>query len=113
MPKLKLEQLKPGMIVAAAVKNLDDMLLAPAGCELTERHINILETWGIGEVDVQADEEAKGPVDPLSLLTPSRLKELKEEIRGVFWEVDFANPVQTEIYRLMLLRKAKHEVHRR
>ena len=108
MPKLKLEQLKPGMVVAVAVKNMDDMLLAPAGCELTERHISILETWGITEVDVEASEETQAPVDPLSKLSPARLARLRQELREVFWEFDEANPIQVEIFDLMLRRKAKH-----
>ena len=113
MPKLKLEQLKPGMVVAAAVKNLDDMLLAPAGCELTERHINILETWGIVEVEVEAAEAAQAPIDPLSQLSPQRLARLQDEIRDVFWQFDAANSVQQTIFKLMLRRKAKHEaLHR-
>lgn len=108
MPKLKLEQLKPGMVVAVAVKNMDDMLLAPSGCELTERHISILETWGITEVEVEASEETQAPVDPLSKLSPERLARLQRELREVFWEFDEANPIQVEIFDLMLRRKAKH-----
>jgi len=108
MPKLKLEQLKPGMVVAVAVKNMDEMLLAPAGCELTERHISILETWGITEVAVEASEETQAPVDPLSKLSPARLARLRQELRDIFWEFDEANPIQAEIFNLMLRRKAKH-----
>jgi hypothetical protein len=113
MPKLKLEQLKPGMIVAVAVKNLDDMLLAPAGCELSERHISILETWGITEIEVETGAEAPAPVDPLSKLSPQQLARLQKEVQELFWEIDPANAPQQEIVKLMLRRKAKNEtLHR-
>jgi hypothetical protein len=108
MPKLKLEQLKPGMVVAAGVKNMDDMLLIPPGCELTERHLNILETWGIAEVDVQVAEEAQEPADPLSRLSATQAARLESEIRALFWELDKSNPVQQNILNLMMRRQAKH-----
>lgn len=108
MPKLKLEQLKPGMIVAVSVKNMDDMLLAPAGCELSERHINILETWGINEVDVEAAEEVEAPADPLSKLLPDVRARLEQEARAVFWDYDESNPVQQEFFKMVLMRKARH-----
>jgi hypothetical protein len=107
MPKLKLEQLKPGMVVAVSVKNMDDMLLAPSGCELSERHINILETWGIVEVEVEAAEEAEGPVDPFGKLTSEQRAHLEQETRAVFWELDEASPVQQEVFKTIMLRKAK------
>jgi hypothetical protein len=84
------------------------MLLAPAGCELTERHISILETWGITEVAVEASEETQAPVDPLSQLSPGKLARLQHELRDIFWEYDESNPIHAEIFNLMLRRKAKH-----
>ena len=72
MPRIKTESLQTGMVVASDVKNLDSMLLIPAGCALTERQISILQAWGIGEVEVETAANVEEP-DPLSRLAPEVL----------------------------------------
>jgi hypothetical protein len=107
MPKVKIDALREGMVSAADVKNLDDMLLLPAGVELTERHINILRTWGVVEVAVEAAGVQEEPQDPLEQLSPEVAARLQAEVRRLFWEFDEANPVLNEVARLVLRRKAR------
>lgn len=95
------------MIVACEVKNLDGMLLAPSGCELSERQIGILQAWGVVEVDIEASEEAAKAHDPLSQLPPETLAQITAELRARFWKPDEFGPVPAEIFRLMLLRQAR------
>ena len=94
------------MVVAKDVKNMDDMLLIPAGCTLTERQIDILQSWGVAEIDV-ADGSAAGNEDPLAKLPEATVAKLRAEIRDLFWRPDDTNPVYTEIYNLMLRRRAR------
>lgn len=59
----QLDELGSGMVLATDLKADDGRLLFKAGCELEERHIELLKRMGVGEVDVQAnidslDEEA-------------------------------------------------------
>jgi hypothetical protein len=74
--RVKAEELSPGMVVAREVKNIDGMLLAPAGCELSERQIGILQAWGIAEVEVEAGEEQARAHDPLAQLPPETLAKI-------------------------------------
>jgi hypothetical protein len=69
MPRIKTESLQEGMVVSCDVKNIDNMLLIPAGCNLTERQINILQAWGVAEIDIQ-DSKALEDADPLAKLAP-------------------------------------------
>jgi hypothetical protein len=67
MTKLKIDLVEAGMIVARDVKNMDNMLLIPAGCALTSRQITILRAWGVEEIDVaaaQARENFKWKLAP-------------------------------------------------
>jgi hypothetical protein len=107
MPKVKLDQLKEGMVVEQDVRNLDDMLILPAGFVLTERHISLLQSWGVSEVNVEAAGEEEAPSDPLALLPPETLARLTQETQARFWKYDAANPVEQEILRLVLRRKAR------
>ena len=107
MPKVKTELLQPGMVVAADVKNMDNMLLMPAGCELTDKHIHILNAWGIAEIQVQACDGADESGDILQKLAPEVRQRLTAELEAIFWEPIDINPVQREIFELVLRRKAR------
>jgi hypothetical protein len=109
MPRVKTELLQEGMVVVTDVKNMDDMLLIPAGCTLTERQINILQAWGVEEIEVQQAGDT-GNSDPLARLSPEVLARLTAEIKAHFWQPDEANPVFVEIFKLMLQRRARRAV---
>lgn len=111
MVRVKSEELLPGMVVARDVKNMDGMLLAPAGCELSERQIGILQTWGVVELDVEATEEQAKARDPLAQLPPETLAKITADLRARFWKPDDFGPVPAEIFKLMLLRQARHILH--
>ena len=96
------------MVVARDVKNIDGMLLAPSGCELSERQINILQAWGVTELEVEAGEEMAKAHDPLAQLSPEVLAKLTADLRARFWKPDDFGPVPAEIFRLMQLRQARH-----
>jgi hypothetical protein len=107
MIRVKAEELQPGMVTALDVKNIDGMLLAPSGCELTGRQINILQAWGVTEVTVEASEEQARARDPLSQLPPETLAKITARERARFWKSDEFGPVSAEIFRVMLLRAAR------
>lgn len=95
------------MVVAHDVKNIDGMLLAPSGCTLNERQINILQAWGVDEVEIEASGEAAQSLDPLARLPPETLATLTTGLRARFWKPDEFGPVPAEIFRLMLARQAR------
>jgi molybdopterin biosynthesis enzyme len=109
--RIKSEALQPGMVVAREVKNIDGMLLVPAGCELTERQINILQAWGVVEVDVESSAQIAQAHDPLAQLPPETVARLTAELRARYWKPDEFGPVPAEIFRLMLLRQARRLLH--
>jgi hypothetical protein len=106
MPRVKTELLQEGMVVANDVKNIDDMLLIPAGCSLTERQINILQAWGVTEIEIQ-NSDALGDTDPLTKLTPEQFAKATAEVKSLFWKPDESNPVYEEIFKLILSRRAR------
>lgn len=95
-----------GMVVATDVKNIDNMLLIPTGCSLTERQINILQAWGVGEIEVQGSEIAED-ADPLAALPPEAVAKMSAEVKSLFWQPDESNPVFGEIFKVMLRRHAR------
>jgi hypothetical protein len=110
--RIKSEALQPGMVVARDVKNIDGMLLAPSGCQLSERQIDILQAWGITEVEVEAGEEMAQAHDPLAQLPPETLTRITAELRARYWKPDEFGPVPAEIFKLMLMRQARRILNR-
>jgi len=95
------------MKVASDVKNIDGMLMVPAGCELTERQINILQAWGVADVEVEMTAEKAQELDPLAQLSPETLAAITNALRARYWKPDEFGPVPAEIFHLMLLREAQ------
>jgi hypothetical protein len=110
MPKLKIERLREGMVVAVDVQNMDQMLLLPAGCVLAEKHIGILEAWGVTDVEVVAADDSADDGDPLAKLPPEELARLTAETKARFWQLDETSPVPMEIFQLILRRAARSGV---
>lgn len=105
MPRIKTELLQEGMVVSRDVTNIDNMLLIPNGCKLTARQIGILQAWGVTEIDVAASASGED-TDRLAKMSPEAVAKLTEELRATFWKPDDADPVFTEIFKLMLHRIA-------
>lgn len=98
------------MKVEADVRNADGMLLIPSGCNLTERHLTILESWGITEIEVAIPEGMEVNADPLAKLDPEMLERLRNEVRARFVQLDEQSPAAMEIFQVVLRRHArKHE----
>ena len=98
------------MVVTEDVKNLDQMLLIGAGTALSERHIGILQAWGVPEVEVGAAEASAGPGDCLEKLPPEVAARLTAELKALFWELDESCPVQAEVFKLALNRRAAKQL---
>ena len=110
MPKVKIASVREGMVVTADVKNMDNMLLIPAGCALTEKHVNILNAWGIAEVQVESGGTAEVSGDILEQLPPETLERIRQDLAGMFWDPIDKSPVQAEAFDLVLRRKARQIV---
>jgi hypothetical protein len=112
MPRIKIGQLKEGMVLKADVLNRDQMLLIPAGCELRPNHIQILEAWGVNDVSVQSGGDTDFAEDPLSKVAPEVATKWEAEYRQRFWQLDETHPVQAEVFRRCLRRWVARKLHR-
>jgi hypothetical protein len=107
MPRINVELLQEGMRVVVDVKDHDNMLLIPAGSTLTAKHIDLLRSWEVAEVDAEATAENVGPEDVLAKLPEEVLAQLKAEVEQRFWEFEPDNPVYQAIFQRALLLKAR------
>lgn len=100
------ERLKPGMSVGTDVRNHDGFLILPAGSILSERHIQMLATWGILEVRIGQGEPETAPLlDEAEL--QQRIEAARETLRPHFLHCDTEDPLVAELLSLCAERLAR------
>ena len=106
MPRRPRDQIRPGMILSAAVHDRNGRLLMAAGGELTVTHLRIFQTWGIPEVEVAGDQET-GPDVPEegTAVDPEELLQAEEQVKKLFCRADTDHPVVKELMKLAIIRK--------
>jgi len=65
--RCRLDDSKPGMILAANLLEPGGRMQHPAATELTDRHLRCFQTWGVADTELEGDERdlpAAFPVDP-------------------------------------------------
>ena len=94
--RLKIDELKPGMILARPVHNQQDLLLLESDTPLTRKRIWMLKTWGINQVSVKGKSEDDGET---IFETESETREtIERELKAKFADV-INDPVMVEIMK--------------
>jgi hypothetical protein len=91
---LKIDELRPGMILAEPVVNQSGALLLEKDTSLTKRRIWTLKAWGINKVSVKGKSKAGGKT---AIETELGIKEsIEKELRAKF-EDTIDDPVMETI----------------
>ena len=107
MTVVTIDDLKPGMVLAEAVRNHQDQVLLEAGRKVTAKAVRVFKSWGIRRVAVKSggagEKGAHGPPPP----TPPAA--LDEKLRARFAD-RLTDPLMVEIMqaagRLLATRHA-------
>jgi len=107
--KVIINKLTPGMILGEDVRDRSGRLLLGSGTPLTERHLYILRTWGVIEVDITgADDDSLDP-NSANSIDSARWAAIEREIAPLFHYTDKSHPAVMELMRMRILREAAHE----
>ncbi len=109
MNSVKIKLIREGMVTATEVKDRTGRILLPSGKTLTSKHLKVLKTWGITEINIVSSKgTAPGaePSDKNMSVDPSIVKEMDKLVQFT----DRRHPVVSEFYNLCLTRKAKEDV---
>lgn len=109
MPKLTIDALEPGMVLAEDLTTAEGRMLLPRGAVLTKAHIRTCQVWKISEVPIQGDPDEED-------VYPTTLEELDPEVREAckimttqrFVLNDASEPFVKEMARLSVLHQAKY-----
>jgi len=110
MAVVLLKNLRPGMVVAEDVKDLNGNILIQKGVEIEEKHERILKSWGVSDVEVLGER-----MDPiifdqyLNQIDSNNLKQAQDHLNILFSRSNTGFPPTQMLYRLCLERKLKKD----
>ena len=101
MINLNIEDLKPGMILAQAVRNRQGVLLLEAGARITGKNIRVFKSWGVKDVPVKGKRsDSKDPAEDEEIQGREAIaKQLKEKFSDVL-----DDPVMAAIFKAASVR---------
>lgn len=105
MSRIKVKQLEVGQQLDSDVHSGNGRLLLIAGTTLTAKHLEILRTWGVAEVDIVgegAGEEANSVL--FDKLPDEAKRRIEQQVAQQFMHCDQHHPV---IKELMLYRRER------
>lgn len=104
MGKINLDQLRPGMVLAADVLDRNKRVLLKAGFELTEKALTILRQWGVTEADIEGIDREEANTQEILELDPELLSHAEASYRELFRHNDITHPFIKELMRLSIRR---------
>ncbi len=108
MNSVKIKLIREGMVTATAVKDRTGRILLASGKTITSKHLKVLKTWGITEINIMSSNESPSDSeqsDKSISVDPSIIKAMDK----LFQFIDRRHPVVSEFYNLCVARKAKED----
>jgi len=105
---LQTHKLKPGLVLAEEVRDINGRLLLGKGKRIDESHIRIFKIWGIAEVHVYGAIGLKDK--PESFVNPELIEKTEDKIKPIFAHVDLDHPAIKEIFRLSIEYRSRNHV---
>lgn len=108
MGRIALDDIKPGMVLGEDAIAGGNTLL-PGGVELTAKHIEIFQSWGIKDLEIEGISNADLKADEMKVIDSAKLKQAESEIAPVFRLNNIEQPFIAELFRLSTLYKVNGE----
>jgi len=101
MINLKIDDLKPGMILAQPVRNGQGVLLLEAGARITNKNIRIFKSWGVKDIAVLGERsDSKDADEDVAIQGKGSIEiQLKEKFCDVL-----DDPVMAAIFKAARIR---------
>ena len=98
---INVEELKPGMTLAAPIMNRYGQILLNSGVELMPKHSKIFKTWGIKVITING-----GSTENEEIVSDDLKDEAKSKFENrLLWEPE--NPIELNLYEVSLNKAVK------
>jgi HD-like signal output (HDOD) protein len=106
MGRLNIEDITPGMVLAADLHTPQGRFFLAKGSPLTDGHLRACKMWGVTEAEVEDASGARTEQNVLAAIPRETLDALKQRTRKHFAGCDTTHPAIRELARQHLLRHA-------
>lgn len=106
MSRVKIDELRPGNILAEDIINANGRFLLGKGITLDPTHLRVLKIWGILSVEIQGASE-DSPDASLEDIDPAILQAAEQEVREYFCLADLTHPLMKEVLGICTRRRAE------
>ena len=108
MISLNIEDIEPGMILGAEVKDRTGRVLLSKGTTITEKHLSIFKMWGVIDAAIENADKEMIEAKAAAALAPADLIEAQQAVDSIFRFVEQQeNPFIVELKRLGGIRMAQ------
>ncbi len=119
MVKLSVKNIRPGMILAKDVKDLNGRVLLPADQEVLLKHAKIFKKWGISQVFIKDDRQSADDDSPEKrrrenkysfpiVIPEATIQEAEERCLDLFKFNDTEQPFMRELFRIAVCYNVKN-----
>lgn len=108
MGMVAVDNLEVGMVLSAPVQDRNGRMLLGAGAELTQKHLVVLRTWGITEVDIAGIDQGDSTTPLPDEVDPTAVAAAETALLPLFRHAGTDHPVLKELLRLAAIRKVQH-----
>jgi HD-like signal output (HDOD) protein len=103
---INVAELKPDMVLAEDLANLNGRFLLAKGTKLTPKHLMILKMWGVIEANIENVSRVDIEANAISRLEPAVIEEVRQSLTGPFQHTDIEHPAIRELFRICCIREA-------
>lgn len=107
MALIEIDSLLPGMKVGKDVVESSGQTLLRSGTEISEKHLRILRSWGVQQVDIEGEKPPDAEDNLLAHATPAMLDRAQAAVSERFHHADPNHPAIAELMRLALLDEVR------
>ncbi|UCH07808.1 MAG: HDOD domain-containing protein [Deltaproteobacteria bacterium] len=104
---INVAELKPDMVLAEDLANLDGRFLLSKGTKLTPKHLLILKMWGVIEANIENVKQVDIEADAVSQLDPAVIEEVRQSLTGPFQHADLEHPAIRELFHICCIREGR------
>lgn len=106
MTILRLDELQPGMVLAADAVHLNGRVLLRAGAALTEQHLRMFHMWGLSEADIAGIDQERLTATAEDA-DPAHVNALRAALNERFRFTDSTHPAIAELFRWCLEQQVR------
>ena len=110
MASLDIDSLTPGMKIGKDVIEASGQILLRSGTEITEKHLRVLRSWGIQQVDIEGPKPPDNEDTILARATPAMLAAAQASVDERFRHTAPDHPAIAELRRLAILAELRAQL---